>query len=325
MTSKVTENMIDTLSRCCRVEKKCMRSVGLQRKSDYFSCMYGDAPKIAWRSGKMQASGLGANPAWRLRPCPCNTRHTEIKKEDIMSTPPNLPQKHHPMMIIAAAAVALFCAVGIAAMMGWLPSSIGSNASARTEQQQHKQEQEREQKAQAADQVAADKQQAAERTDEKQAAQRADEKQAAQRADEKQAAQRADEKQAAQRADEKQAKAQAAIEAPCSNCGVVQSVREIHTRAEGSGMGAAGGAVVGGLLGNQIGGGSGRQLATIAGAIGGAVAGNQIEGNVSASRSYDITVQLDNGATRTIRQSAQPRWRAGDQVRIVDGQIRSGS
>ncbi len=224
-----------------------------------------------------------------------------------MSTPPNLPQKHHPMMIIAAAAVALFCAVGIAAMMGWLPSSIGGNASARTEQQQHKQEQEREQKAQAADQVAADKQQAAER------------------ADEKQAAQRADEKQAAQRADEKQAKAQAAIEAPCSNCGVVQSVREINTRAEGSGMGAAGGAVVGGLLGNQIGGGGGRQLATIAGAIGGAVAGNQIEGNVNASRSYDITVQLDNGATRTIRQSAQPRWRAGDQVRIVDGQIRSGS
>ena len=124
-----------------------------------------------------------------------------------------------------------------------------------------------------------------------------------------------------ERADEKQA--QAAIEAPCSNCGVVQSVREINTRAQGSGVGAAGGAVVGGLLGNQIGGGSGRQLATIAGAIGGAVTGNQIEGNVNTSRSYDIAVRLDNGTTRTIRQSAQPHWSAGDQVRIIDGQIRS--
>jgi outer membrane lipoprotein SlyB len=206
-----------------------------------------------------------------------------------------MPQKHHPMMIIAAVAVVLFCAVGIAAMMGWLPSSIGGNATAQTEQQEQKQEQEqkkeqeqkqeREQKAQAADQAAADKEQAAQRADEKQA--------------------------------------QAAIEAPCSNCGVVQSIREINTRAEGSGVGAAGGAVVGGLLGNQVGGGHGRQLATIAGAIGGAVAGNQIEGNVKASRSYDITVQLDSGNNRTIRQSAQPRWSVGDQVRIVDGQIRS--
>ena len=33
----------------------------------------------------------------------------------------------HPMMLIAAVAVVLFCGVGTAAIMGWLPSSIGSN------------------------------------------------------------------------------------------------------------------------------------------------------------------------------------------------------
>lgn len=38
----------------------------------------------------------------------------------------------------------------------------------------------------------------------------------------------------------------------------------------------AGGAVVGGALGRQIGGGSGRNLATVAGAIGGAAAGNHL-------------------------------------------------
>jgi outer membrane lipoprotein SlyB len=201
-----------------------------------------------------------------------------------------MPQKHHPMMIIAAVAVALFCAVGIAAMMGWLPSSVGGNTAAQAEEQKQEQAQEAAQEAaQDAERAAADKKQAAR-------------------------------EQANERAEEK--RAQAAIKAPCSNCGVVQSIREINTRAEGSGVGAAGGAVVGGLLGNQVGGGHGRQLATIAGAIGGAVAGNQIEGNVKASRSYDIAVQMDNGSTRTIHQSAAPRWGVGDQVRIVDGELR---
>ncbi len=202
-----------------------------------------------------------------------------------MSTTPGTTQKYHPMMIIAAIAVILFCAVGIAAMMGWLPSSIGGNSPP------------------------------ASQIDRKEAV-------AAQEMLDKRNAQgQGQDKEQNQRAPERdQAPAQAAV---CSNCGVVQSVRVINTRAEGSGVGAAGGAVVGGLLGNQVGGGNGRQLATIAGAIGGAVAGNQIEGNVNARRSYDITVQLDNGSSRTIHQSTQPRWSAGDQVRIVDGQIRA--
>jgi outer membrane lipoprotein SlyB len=109
----------------------------------------------------------------------------------------------------------------------------------------------------------------------------------------------------------------------CNNCGVIESVREIKTRAEGSGVGAAGGAVLGGLLGNQVGGGHGRQLATVAGAIGGAVAGNQIEGHVKASTSYDVTVRMENGESRVIHQTSQPNWSTGSQVRIVDGAIRS--
>jgi uncharacterized protein YcfJ len=36
------------------------------------------------------------------------------------------------------------------------------------------------------------------------------------------------------------------------------------------------GAVVGGLLGNQVGSGNGRKLATVAGMIGGGMLGNQI-------------------------------------------------
>ena len=79
----------------------------------------------------------------------------------------------------------------------------------------------------------------------------------------------------------------------CSECGVIDAVNEIDSRGQGSGVGAAGGAVVGGLLGNQVGGGRGRELATIAGAIGGAVAGNQVEGSVRSTHTYDISVPLE--------------------------------
>ncbi|MYM33850.1 glycine zipper 2TM domain-containing protein [Duganella sp. FT50W] len=49
--------------------------------------------------------------------------------------------------------------------------------------------------------------------------------------------------------------------------------------AQNSPLGMGIGAVVGGLLGNQVGSGNGRKLATIAGAVGGAYAGNEIAKN----------------------------------------------
>jgi outer membrane lipoprotein SlyB len=109
----------------------------------------------------------------------------------------------------------------------------------------------------------------------------------------------------------------------CSNCGNVESVRQITTRAQGSGVGAAGGAILGGLLGNQVGSGHGRQLATVAGAVGGAVMGNQVEGNMKATHSYEIRVRLDDGTLRTFHQHSAPRWRTGDRVRIVKGVLRT--
>lgn len=47
-----------------------------------------------------------------------------------------------------------------------------------------------------------------------------------------------------------------------------------------TGVGIAAGAVIGGLLGNQVGGGKGRTLATIAGAVGGGYVGNEVEKRV---------------------------------------------
>jgi outer membrane lipoprotein SlyB len=225
-----------------------------------------------------------------------------------MNTPHPASPKNgaHPIMIIAGIAIVLFCAVGVAAIMGWIPTSIGGNAgsSALTE----------------ADKAAMAPVPAPPMIPQT-PARRAE---AAPRHQPHQSNQSNQSNQARQ---QRQAPGHEANTAParqhCANCGVVESTRVVNERAEGSGVGAAGGAVVGGMLGNQVGGGRGKDLATVVGAIGGAVAGNQIEGQVKATRSYEVVVRLNDGSTRTIKQTNAPAWNNGDEVRIVDGVIHS--
>lgn len=217
------------------------------------------------------------------------------------------PQKSslHPLLIAAAVAVLLFCAVGIAAMMGWLPSSKSSSEPVGS--------------LTASDQLAGAPAAAVPLQAMAPPPSNIDvpRQQLA-------AAPAPSPVQASQRdlAPAYVEPAPAPVRRSCSNCGVVESVRVISHRAEGSGVGAAGGAVVGGLLGHQVGGGRGRDAATILGAIGGAVAGNQIEGNVKATQSYNVTVRLEDGSTRTVHQSTN-RWSSGDRVRIVNNDLRA--
>ncbi len=118
---------------------------------------------------------------------------------------------------------------------------------------------------------------------------------------------------------------QVAAVAKCADCGVIESVREIAAKGQGSGIGAVGGAVVGGLLGNQVGGGRGQDVMTVVGAVGGAVAGNEVEKRVKSTKSYEVTVRLDDGSSRVFGEASVPVWRAGDKVRIVNGTIRSNA
>jgi len=113
-----------------------------------------------------------------------------------------------------------------------------------------------------------------------------------------------------------------AVAAKCAECGVIESVRAIDAKGEGSGIGAVGGAVVGGLLGNQVGGGNGKKIMTAVGAVGGAVAGNEVEKRVKTTRSYEITVRFDDGSRRVISEADTPAWHAGDKVMVIDGVIR---
>jgi outer membrane lipoprotein SlyB len=70
------------------------------------------------------------------------------------------------------------------------------------------------------------------------------------------------------------------------------------------------------VLGNQVGGGRGRDIATVVGAVGGAVAGHQVEKHVKRSVGYEIAVTMDDGSERTFTQSERPAWRPGDKVRV---------
>lgn len=108
--------------------------------------------------------------------------------------------------------------------------------------------------------------------------------------------------------------------ARCSECGVVERVRAVEVRGEGSGLGAVAGGVVGGLLGNQVGGGRGRTAMTVVGAGAGAYAGHEVEKNMKKSISHEIRVRMDDGSYRTFR-AAQPGVGVGQRVKVRDGRL----
>ncbi|WP_110649167.1 glycine zipper 2TM domain-containing protein [Salinicola peritrichatus] len=58
--------------------------------------------------------------------------------------------------------------------------------------------------------------------------------------------------------------------------------------------GTAIGAIVGGVVGNQFGGGSGKKIMTAAGAVGGGIAGNQVQGRMQQGDTYTTTEQRCN-------------------------------
>tara|TARA_R110001599_G_scaffold64023_3_gene178647 strand:+ start:224957 stop:225586 length:630 start_codon:yes stop_codon:yes gene_type:complete len=205
---------------------------------------------------------------------------------------PNTPNRIHPLIAVAAIAVLVACLIGIAAMTGMLPNSNADKKSVAELQAE-------------ADQKELDAKAAADKVKQEREADRV-----------------AANKKAAQARERERANQAAAV---CNNCGRVVSVRSVQTQGKGSGsgVGAVGGAVVGGLLGNQIGGGSGKTLATVAGAVGGGFAGNEIEKRTGSRSTYQVNVQMENGAIRSFPFDGTPPWHEGDRVRVVDGYLKA--
>jgi outer membrane lipoprotein SlyB len=105
----------------------------------------------------------------------------------------------------------------------------------------------------------------------------------------------------------------------CTDCGVVQSIRQVEQKGSASGVGAVAGGVLGGVLGHQIGSGRGNTAATLAGAGAGAYAGHQIEKNRNRKTSWVVALRMDDGRTRSFTYASRPTVREGERVKLVDG------
>lgn len=112
--------------------------------------------------------------------------------------------------------------------------------------------------------------------------------------------------------------AKAQLASLCEGCALVKDVRAEQHKGQGSGLGAVGGAVVGGLLGHQVGGGSGKTLMTVGGAVAGGVAGNEIEKQTKKHTVWVTRVTMKDGSVKSYTQASDPQLRAGDVVH-VDG------
>lgn len=102
--------------------------------------------------------------------------------------------------------------------------------------------------------------------------------------------------------------------------GTVTGIRPVNIQAgneSNTGIGSIGGAVLGGLLGNQVGGGSGRVLSTAVGGIGGAVAGSSVENRANRVGAYEIQVRTDSGEEIVVVQKADTPYQPGQRVRLI--------
>lgn len=79
------------------------------------------------------------------------------------------------------------------------------------------------------------------------------------------------------------------IKTPRQVCKDVIVTKKAAVKDEHKIAGTVIGALAGGLLGNQIGGGTGKKVATVAGAAAGGYAGNTVQGNMQDSDTYQTT------------------------------------
>ncbi|MBB1597809.1 glycine zipper 2TM domain-containing protein [Achromobacter sp. UMC46] len=200
----------------------------------------------------------------------------------------------HPLVAAAAIAVIVMCAVGVAAVMGWLPSpSANPHADAP---------------------VAGAGPESANLAPAPQAAASPAPAQTGRPAS----------------AAAPRPAAPAPAQQACQSCGVVESVRQVQVPVKDNSdhlVGTIGGGVVGGVVGNQFGGGSGKTALTVLGAVGGALAGREVERNIRQQQTvthYELTVRMGDGSARQFR-SAQPfAFASGDRVRVENNQLLPG-
>lgn len=209
----------------------------------------------------------------------------------------------HPLVAAAAIAVIVMCSVGVAAVMGWLPTPSATPHAEDPALAQPGPE----------------------------AANLAPAQPATPGQPQAPAARPPAQAQAQQpQAQGRPAPAPAPAAQACRNCGVVESIRQVQVPVKDNSdhlVGTIAGGVAGGVVGNQFGGGNGKTALTVLGAVGGALAGREVERNIRQQQTvthYELTVRMNDGSSRQFR-SAQPfAFASGDHVRVENNQLLPG-
>ncbi|WP_238920696.1 glycine zipper 2TM domain-containing protein [Achromobacter xylosoxidans] len=209
----------------------------------------------------------------------------------------------HPLVAAAAIAVIVMCSVGVAAVMGWLPTPSATPH--------------------AEDPALAQPGPEAANLAPAQPATPGQPQAPAARPPAQAQAQQA-------QAQGRPAPAPAPAAQACRNCGVVESIRQVQVPVKDNSdhlVGTIAGGVAGDVVGNQFGGGSGKTALTVLGAVGGALAGREVERNIRQQQTvthYELTVRMNDGSSRQFR-SAQPfAFASGDHVRVENNQLLPG-
>ena len=107
----------------------------------------------------------------------------------------------------------------------------------------------------------------------------------------------------------------------CADCGKVISITTAEKAGDSGALGVIAGGAAGALLGHQVGGGTGKDLATIAGALGGAYAGKKIEGMVKTQTVWTVSVQYADGHKANFEFQQDPGLKVGDNVKNAGASI----
>lgn len=107
----------------------------------------------------------------------------------------------------------------------------------------------------------------------------------------------------------------------CDYCGTVRSVTKIGRHRKNNTGATILGVVIGGALGNQVGGGSGRKAATVAGAVAGGVIANNATKDKHRRTYYRINVRMDSGRIYNFDQGSAHNLRSGTRVEIQNGNV----
>jgi len=106
----------------------------------------------------------------------------------------------------------------------------------------------------------------------------------------------------------------------CDSCAVVEGTRTEKRKGKASGVGAVGGAVAGGVVGNKT---TDSTIGTVGGAAVGGLLGNEIEKRVKRTKVWITTVTMKDGSQRKFEAADDPKWTAGTVVEVgTDGQLK---